>query len=92
MTHTYIINVVAPIHSISDKLVSYNKYPIVCISKKPIDDIFKNERVQNSIDKTLEMVGDALLDKALIHVRVVDNKANVTDYEYMVNKVISIWR
>lgn len=92
MTYTYIINVVAPIHNVSDKLVSYNKYPIICISKKSVDKIFTIEQVQNSIDKTLEMIGDAMFERSLILIRAVDNKANITDYEYPVNKVISLWR
>lgn len=92
MTYTYIINVVAPIHNTSDKLISYNRYPIVCISKKPLDKVFTNRQVQSSIDSTLALVGTELFDRATIHIRVVDNKAHITDFEEPVNKIISLWR
>lgn len=92
MTYTYIINVVAPVHNASDKMVSYNRYPIVCISKKSIDDIFGNPEIQSSIDATLELVGTELFDRTSIHVRIVDSKARITDYEKPINKIISIWK
>jgi hypothetical protein len=92
MTYTYIINVVAPIHNSSDKLVSYNKYPIVCISKKTLDEVFLNKQVQSSIDSTLESVGTELFDRGSIHIRVVDSKARITDFEKPLNKIISLWR
>lgn len=92
MTYTYIINVVAPIHNSSDKLVSYNKYPIVCISKKTLDEVFLNKQVQSSIDSTLESVGTELFDRGSIHIRVVDSKARITDFEKPLNKIISSWR
>lgn len=92
MTYTYIINVVAPIHNVSDKMISYNKYPIVCISKKTLDNVFLNKQVQASIDSTLELVGTELFDKTSIYIRVVDSKAHITDFEKPLNKVISLWR
>lgn len=92
MTYTYIINVVAPVHNVSDKLVSYNKYPIVCISKKSIENVLMNTEVQSSIDATLELVGTELFDRASIHIRIVDSKARITDYEKPINEVVSIWR
>lgn len=92
MTYTYIINVVAPIHNSSDKLVSYNKYPIVCITKKALDDVFKNKQVQASIDSTLGLVGTELFDRAFIYIRVVDSKARISDFEKPLNKIISLWR
>lgn len=92
MTYTYIINVVAPIHNVSDKMVSYNKYPIVCISKRTLNDVFMNKQVQSSIDSTLELVGTELFDMTSIHIRVVDSKARITDFEKPIKEVISIWR
>lgn len=92
MTYTYIINVVAPIHVASDKVVSYNKYPVVCISKKTLDKVFTNKQVQASIESTLKLVGTELFDRTTIHIRVVDSKAHITDYEKPVNKIISLWR
>lgn len=82
----------APIHNVSDKMVSYNKYPIICISKKEIRDILMNPDVQSSIDSTLELVGTELFDRASIHIRIVDSKAHITDYEKPIKEIISIWR
>lgn len=92
MTYTYIISIVAPIHNSSDKMISYNKYPIVCISKKSLDEVFLNKQVQSSIDSTLESVGTDLFDKTFVCIRVIDSKARILDFEKPLNKIISLWR
>lgn len=92
MTYTYIINVVAPITVNSDKMVSYNKYPIVCISKKDMEQVLENEQVRSSINQTLEFVGNDLFDKTSLHIRVVDNKARINDVEEPLNKIIDQWK
>lgn len=91
MTYTYIINVIAPIHVNSDSYVSYNKYPIICISKKPLDAIFENEQIRESINNTLNFIGSNLNDKTFIHIRIIDNRARITDVEEPVNKIVSKW-
>ena len=92
MTYTYIINVVAPININSDKSVSYNKYPIVCISKKNINQVFENDQVRSSIIQTLKLVGTDLYDKTSIHVRIVDSKAKINDVEEPLNKIMGQWK
>lgn len=92
MTHTYIINVTAPMNNISNKIVSYNKYPIICISKKSTSEIFENPQVQKSIDDTLKLIGTDLFEHTSIHVRVIDGRSNVSDYEYPIKEIISLWR
>jgi hypothetical protein len=91
MTYTYIINVIAPIHVNSDVMVSYNKYPIVCITKKKLSEVFENPQIRESINKTLNIIGRDSWDKANICVRIVDNRANISDVEEPVNKIIETW-
>lgn len=92
MTYTYIINVSAPITVNNDKMVSYNKYPMVCISKKDITQVLEIEQVRTSIKNTLELVGKDLFDKAVLHIRIVDNKARITDSEEPINKLMEQWK
>lgn len=92
MTYTYIINVIAPISIISEQQVSYNKYPIVCISKKGLDKVWENEQVQEFIENTIGVMGNELLDRSFVHVRVVDSKARITDYEMPTKEIVNLWR
>lgn len=92
MTYTYIINVVAPINVISEHQVSYNKYPIVCISKKGLDKVWENEQVQEFVENTIGSMGNELMDRSTIHVRVVDSKARITDYDIPTKEVVALWR
>lgn len=92
MTYIYIINVVAPIHNIPSRRVGYNKYPIVCISQKTLEEVLTNEQVRTSLESTLELVGDHVFDKATVSIRVVDGDAHITDYEKPINEILSLWR
>lgn len=92
MTYTYIINVVAPISVISERQISYNKYPIVCISKKGLDKVWENQQVQDFVESTINNMGNELIDKSVVHVRIVDSKAQITDEEIPTKNVVELWR
>ena len=90
-TRTYIITVVGPISTTNNNLVSYNTHPIVCISKQGIEQVWKNEQVKESVFETLKKLGSEHYDNSHIHVRVVDNKANISDEEWTVNEILEKW-
>lgn len=92
MTYTYIINVVAPISVISERQISYNKYPIVCISKKGLDKVWENQQVQDFVESTINNMGNELIDKSVVHVRIVDSKARITDEEIPTKNIVELWR
>ncbi len=92
MTYTYIINVVAPISVISERQISYNKYPIVCISKKGLDKVWENQQVQDFVESTINNMGNELIEKSVVHVRIVDSKARITDEEIPTKNVVELWR
>lgn len=91
ITRTYIINIIAPISSINEAQVSYNKYPIICISKRGLDHVWKNERVKESVLDTVKFLGESSIDVAFVHVRIVDRDANITDEEMPLKEILEKW-
>lgn len=90
-TSTYIITVVGPIGVCDDNLISYNKYPIVCISKNGIDNVWHNELVKESILETIKFLGTELIDNSFVYMRIVDHKASITDKQWPLKEILEKW-
>lgn len=92
ITRTYIINVIGPISAINESQVSYNKYPIVCITKRGIDHVWENEQVKESILDTVNLLGTENIEKSFVHVRIVDRDANISDEEFELKEIVEKWK
>ncbi len=88
----YSINIVAPILRYSDKLVAYNEYPIVCVTKKSTEELLvTNKNLQDAIIKTIESIGIELLDDIMINVRSVSMDRKVLNSTLPVKKYYEKW-
>ena len=90
-TYTYIINIIGPISVIGSQLISYNKYPIICISNHGLEQVWDNPDIISSINNTISDMGEDLIDKSSIHVRILDDKANINDFEIPLKEILEIW-
>lgn len=82
----------APILRYSDKLVAYNEYPIVCVTKKSTEELLTtNKNLQDAIIKAIESIGMELLDDIMINVRSVSMDRKVLNSTLPVKKYYEKW-
>lgn len=91
MMNIYAINIVAPILKGSEHMVSYNEYPIMCVTKKTYDEIIENESVKQTIIGLVQKIGEELLDQTYINIRIISSNRDVTNISNPIKKYYEQW-
>ena len=90
--NTYTINIVAPILRYRDKMVAYNEYPIICVTKKTTDELLTtNTHLQDAIKKTIGLIGMEMLDDIKLNIRTITSDRKVSNISIPIKKYYEQW-
>lgn len=88
----YSINITAPILKDSPHRVSYNEFPIMCVTKKSHEEILNNESVKQTILDLITKIGLEMLDNTNINIKVINSDKQVLNIVEPVKKYYELWK
>lgn len=92
-TNIYSINIMGPLSKESARYIIYNELPIVCITKKTMDELLNtNTALQQSILTTIRNIGEELVGEITLNVRIINSNREVSDNRIPVKKYFDIWK
>lgn len=91
MTKIYLVNIIGPISTVNDQMVSYNKYPIVCVSNNGVPEIFSNDKLKESLSKTIADMDSGFIQDSLVHIRSISNDLTVDDTDIPLRELLDMW-